>query len=345
MARLASPDVLADEAERIMVRLDREAVTAVPWVYRWLHEAESEREVHAATQVLGRWLDAPLAPALAPALRAMIRDPEPGDLAKLAAAALLEKMNEPVDDAALGESLGSPRALAGRALRAALQAAETPAAAIRLVETAAEMPRAGLLALVDDLVRIGAPRSSRLLGPLSHDRDGEVAVAAVAAADLLGLADCAPLVALAAGHHPDPEARRQAARTLLRLEARYPAVAPGATRALVGGAPQSGAGIVMVVCRRYPAVDDATSDVLAVVAGERDGVREYAVAEMLSETEVVDLARRFEVGGVALQPAEAAVAGAALWAASARTLDAGGTRRLGYLAWPFLLGAGPAPTA
>jgi hypothetical protein len=342
LARLASPATSQEEARGIIAELDADAPSALPWVYLSLHAATQEADVHAAARVLAHWVHGPMGGAIEKALVTMLGDQDVGDLSKMAAAGLLESMGRPLDDDTLVRGLRDPAAAGRHALLAALGAARRPAALVRLVETVTAQPAAVALSLIDDLVRMGDPRSGRLLGPLTHSADAEVAVSAVAAADLLGMADCWPLLALAADHHPSPDVRRQAARTAARLRRAWPkAEWPGARSYL--GRLEEGQGRVGLVGLRVGEASDDLWDGLTVAIARGGALRDYAVRECMADAAWEALVERLVQGGAALEEVAPGCMSRAFWDASGRALESGLPSRLGYLAWPQLLGVEPEP--
>jgi hypothetical protein len=140
-----------------------------------------------------------------------------GDLNKLAAADLLRDLGQPVDDDALVGFLRDPEAVAVRALAAAIDASRRPAALANTLDSVSHMPAAHVRSLVDDIRQMGGAHAGHLLAALTHHADEDVSVSAVAAIDVLGLADARELLSIAAERHPSALVREQAELTLLRL--------------------------------------------------------------------------------------------------------------------------------
>jgi hypothetical protein len=102
-----------------------------------------------------------------------------------------------------------------------------------------------------------------------------------------------------------------------------------------------------VVVARLGGVERASGralyDVLTVHVHDADGVRRFAVAELVTAEDLRELLGEMAKGGVQLHRARAAEAAAALEQGSARTLLAGGAAMLGYLAWPAFIEGADAP--
>jgi len=345
LALLARPETTVAEAERVMRELDADAARAVPWVYRFLHDAADAAEVHAAARVLARWCDGPLGPPLEKALRAMLREPGVADLSKLAAAAVLERMGSALPDTELRHVARDAQAMGRQALRAALMAADRPAAMVRLLDSVAVLPPERGLTLVDDLVALGDARAARILAPLTQVADGELAVSAVGGIDLMGLDECRPFVALAARHHPDGDVRRQAGLTAARLTPSWPRAPWTRLKAMCGG-PERGVPSLALLAAACDAAGAAeTWDVLTVVCDRALGLSDHGLAELLTPDELTALAARFAAGGAPLAPVTPPLASRILLDATARALTAGAAAPLGSLSWPLFVGAPPAPAA
>jgi|GEM_PF-6283184 len=116
-------------------------------------------------------------------------------------------------------------------------------------------------------------------------------------------------------------------------------------RAFMSGAEEDAGQFVVVA--RLGGVERASGralyDVLTVHVHDADGVRRFAVAELVTAEDLRDLLGEMAEGGVQLHRARAAEAAAALEQGSARTLLAGGAAMLGYLAWPAFIEGADAP--
>lgn len=341
MARLANPATTADEADRLLSQLDACAASAVPWVYRFLHDAAGELEVHAAARVLARWLSGPLGPALEKALRALVEEPTVEDLAKMAAAGLLESLGRPVADERLAGALRDPIAVRRQALLSALGAIDRPAALVRLMETVGRMPAGRRIRLLDDLVDLRPDGASAIVAGLTVDGDAEVAVAAVAAADMLSLGEgFEPLLGIAVEWHPSDDVRREARRTRRRLRPSWPRRPWPCVRALAGG---TGTGPSRLLALTVLAGADERDgwDVLTAATGP-SGVGDYAWTQGLSAAGLRRVRRQFSEGGAPL--VEDALEHARMeWGrATERAVAAGVAPVAGWLAWPLLLGELPA---
>jgi len=348
LAQLCDPMTTVDQARDAMARLDGHEVAALPWVFAVLRGSDDPAEVQAAARVLRRWAALPLADALPNALRALIAEGMVGDVNKLAAAALLESLGQSLDEHLLARSLTDPRALKRTALARLVADSARLDALVRALEEVAGHPLERQLALIDDLGALGHPSAARLLGPLAHARDADVAVSAIAALDVLGATGTARALATIAGHHVDQTVRDQAALTLARLRAApAPSAAQPKARATapsVSASPGAESHVWLQL-----AADAAGTDRLLVIAaapdatGRRDvltlllragrGIAHYAVAGGLDATGVEALRERIVAGGIALGPISVAEARAMLEAATAETLAAGGAEGVAWAAW------------
>jgi hypothetical protein len=163
----------------------------------------------------------------------------------------------------------------------------------------------------------------------------------VAALDALGLA--AADLRLVAEHHADEGLRRQAAVTWDRLRAAGEKVAAPAGGGLhschLTAVDGDGGQLAVLACES--ATDPEALDVLSVYYTDRDGVQEYATAELLSEDELDDLLAGFMAEGVLPFEVAAGAAAARLHQATALTLASGGAKAVGYAVWPSLVGPVP----
>lgn len=237
--RLASRALTADEAEALIALLDGQEAAAMPAVFRRLHDAATEQELHAAVRILARWIGRPVAAALPPALRALLTEPAVADLNKLAAADLLRDLGQPVDVDVLAACLRDPDAVAERALAVAVRASRRPPALANALDSIAIMPAPHVRSLIDGLTQLGQAGAAPLLAALTHHPDEDVSVSAVAAIDVLGLAEAGELLAIAAAQHPSRAVRDQAWLTLERVSGPgFPDISPAAEGS------SSGAGVV-----------------------------------------------------------------------------------------------------
>lgn len=370
--RLAQADVTVEEAERLIDRLAGSELEALPLVFRRLHDAREPSAVHAAARVLQRWIDLPFAPALPPALRALVAEQGVSDLNRLAAAALLEALDDPMDDAELIERLDDPAALKRQALTTAVDALADPFAAINTLEALAHFPLRDVLHTIDDLARLGDPRAIVLLVPLAHALNGDVAISAVAALDALSALGALDTLAAADGAtglqpvaaaHPDPTVRREAEVTADRLgEAGHLgitaaedrptaysgpiAIVPPANESPTSDSPASGSSgdvpaeiwigeldeSAVLIIARPSRIDPATLDVLTIRTKEKRGIVEYAAAERVAGG--LDSVRAaFESAGTPMRRIDVEAAFEHLEAATVRTLESGGGRGYAWAAW------------
>ncbi len=344
---LAHPDTDRETAETLMAQLDGRETDGVMEAFRWLHDAADEAELHAAVMLLARWAERPVAAALSPALRALLAEPGPADLNKLAAADLLVRYGQSVARSDILAHVRDPSALARAALRTALaEAARDPLTLVRFLDTLADQPQDLVIALIEDLVAVEDAAAVAMLAPLAQTSDADIAVSAVAAIDELGLADAAAALALVAASHPDATVRQEADQTMSRLPPAMPRQSAGRPVQVWLAATDGGGQYVVVAS---PGEEGATQGVLTLYHTPAAGVVRYGTLELVTAEELVALLHQLADAGHPAAPASLGLAAWHLEAAAARTLLAGGATAVGYAAWPWILGpvsperpAGPA---
>lgn len=350
---LAEPATTVEEAERIMARFDGHEVEVVLPVFRRLHDAADQPTLHAAARILSRWNGRPIARALIPALEALLGEPGVADLNKLAAAGVLETLGEPVDYPALLQRLEDLGGVARASLDAALAVADHPVALVNFVDQLGRMPRAQVLAVVDDIPARRAAAARPILAALTHSADADIAVSAVAAIDRLGLRGASRALVRVAVNHADPLLREQAQQTLARLGASTaapppngkPAVpapptvpAPPAVPASPAGAaaylsaPNADGGQLLLLAIPSHA-GHGWLDVLTVYTTRSDGVREHGTVEGVAPARFEAMRVECAAGGVPLEAAAWPVVLAALEAGVVAALRAGGLPLVGPVAW------------
>jgi len=347
LTRLAEPSTTVEAAEAIMARFDGHEVEAALPVFQRLHDATDRRALHAAARLLTRWRDRPVTQALVPALGALLRERAVGDLNKIAAAGVLEAIGQPVDYPALLGQLKDLRAVARESLEAALREADRPYTLANVVDRLAHMPRDQVLAVIDDIVAIEDLRAVPILVALAHLPDADVAVSAIAALDWLEATAAATALARVAGAHADETVRREAERTLERLDRRRQIPASEAARRQhgAGDSPRISAvsaytspvragdgGQLVVLAVPHPS-NAAWQDVLTVYATTSEGIRECAALEQVTADRFAALRAECAAAGVPLAPAELPAALARLDGATARAMAGGGLDRVGHIVW------------
>jgi hypothetical protein len=359
---LADPSTTVEEAERIMARFDGHEVEAVLPVFRRLHDAADQPTLHAAARILSRWNGRPIARALIPALEALLGEPGVADLNKLAAAGVLETLGEPVDYPALLQRLEDLGGVARASLDAALAVADHPVALVNFVDQLGRMPRAQVLAVVDDIPARRAAAARPILAALTHSADGDIAVSAIAAIDRLGLRAASGALVRVVANHADPLLREQAGQTLARLGAgtatappmngkpAVPAPAtvpipPAAPASPVGGAaylsaPSADGGQLLLLAIPSHA-GHGWLDVLTVYVTAADGVREHGTVEGVAPVRFEAMREECAAGGVPLEAAAWPVVLAALEAGVVAALRAGGLLLVGPVAWLAAMEAPP----
>jgi hypothetical protein len=348
LSELSDPATTAERAEVLMASLDGLEAPALPTVFRWLHDAPDEDALHAATRLLVRWRDSAAAKALPPALRALVREPEAGDLNKIAAAGVLAVLGEPLHDADLARYLRDPVAVKLAALRRLLDRRQGRLSIVNTIDRLAERSPEAILPLVDDLVELGDPAGARILVPLAHHTDADVAVSAVAALDQIGARRAAPALRLLAQHHGAPGVRSQAALTAARLEEDgpvEPAERNGQAAPPSGQAQGCAVRAVSLPTGRRVFLLSAPSpfaagerELLTLHVDEEVGIVESAFTERVPEGAMEAIEARLSSAGAEVEAWSGPQALAALEAASARTLV--GMRAdapLGWTAWRELL--------
>ncbi len=378
---LAAPMTTVAQAERIMARFDGHEVEAVLPVFRRLHDAADQPTLHASARLLARWSGRPVARALVPALEALLAEAGVGDLNKLAAAGVLETLGQPVDYPALLGRLDDLGAVARSALGAALAAAEHPVALVNFVDQLGRMPPDRVLAVIDEIPPTQAGAARPILAALTHSRDPDLAVSAIAAIDELGLRAAAGPLARVAAAHADALVREQARRTLRRLVGpaggdngagvstspaaptpqaepsplsatpATPTTAPTATPMVDPPAPPAGAvaylstpgpeGGQLLLLAIPSRAGKGWVDILTVYATAAGGVREHGTVEGAAPERFQALRAECAAGGVPLARADWAAVLGALEAAIRRALRAGGMSRPGPAAWLAALETGP----
>lgn len=340
LRQLASPATDREAAEALMAQLDGREAESVLEAFRWLHNATEETHLHAATMLLARWADRPVAEALAPALQALLDEPDAGDINKLAAADLLACYGEPVDPEELQARLRDPAELARAALATVLAAVDRePLALVRFLDALAQEPESLVMALIEDLVgleEVPAAAAAGVLAPLAQSANADIAISAMAAIEALALTPAAAALMVVAAAHPDATVREQADRSLSRLPMRTPRPA-GATVAQAWlSAPGGDEGRFVVLARSAP--EGGVSGVLTLYLTPAGGIVRYGALDLVTRSDLDGLLQKMAVAG---QPAEVVPPGVAAWyleAATARTLSAGASASVGYAAWPWVLG-------
>ena len=362
--RLAQADVTVEEAKRLIGRMKGQELDALPLVFRRLHDAHEPAQVHAAALVLRSWSDLPLAAALPPALRTLIAERSVADLNRLAAAALLEAFDDPMDDAELAGLLDDPAALKRAALSTAVQTLGDPFAAMNTLEALAQFPTQDVLRTIDDLARLGDPTAVSLLVPLAHAAEVDIAISAVAALDTLlsrsalttsnggddhetqdaptaqssvGVPEAREGLHAVAEAHPDPSVRHEAGVTRARL-----ATKAGVSKAFHSLPPVEvwigdvETGAVLLIARRS-AIDPSLYAALTIRTTTEEGIIEYAAVERLpSGPEPVKAA--FEESGTQLRVIDPLRAHEHLEASTELTLETGAGKGYAWAAWRAVLG-------
>ncbi len=364
--RLAQADVTLEEADRLIVRLAGRELDALPLVFRRLHDSREPSAVHAAARVLHRWTELPLAAALPPALRALIGERRVPDLNRLAAAALLEALDDPMEDAELVSYLNDPGALKREALALAVRSLVDPFAAINTLESLAHFPIRDVLHTIDDLARLGDPLAIALLVPLAHALNTDIAMSAVAALDAMGAGEALGGLRAVAAAHPDPTVRREAALTAERIGdtkvgggraaatpktgASDPVDADPADVETASGGPADtepahvwigdiGDATVLLITRRSR-IDPTTIDALTIRTSYERGIVEYAATERVADG-LRSVFAAFEQAGTTLRRIDILASSRHLEAATDRTLETGGGHGYAWAGWRAVLGSPP----
>jgi hypothetical protein len=334
---LAEPGRSAAEADALMAALDGHETDAVIDVFRWLHDTTDEGELHAAVRLFARWADRPVGQALRPALRAMVAEPGVADLNKLAAADLLEAMDEPVDRVELAARMADPQALAQQAAASALAAVADPLALVNFLDALVAEPQGLVLDLIEDLVALDDQRAVSVLAPLTQAGDPDLAISAIVALDELDAVAAVGTLVLVALHHPDETVREQADLVIRRLgepPAGRPPAADEVAEAHLSQPDGAGGQFVILVRPQGP-----RRGVMTVYHTPRAGIERYVAVEGLDADGVAGLFDRLAGDGVPLAIADVDAVRGVLEAATARTIARGPTM-VGYAAWPWVLGTG-----
>jgi hypothetical protein len=342
--RLRDPALSQAEAEALFLAVDgHEAELALPLFAR-LRATRDPIELRAVSRLLGRWRDRPVARALVPALQTLLVEPGVADLNRMTAAGLLERLGEPVDYPPLLERIEDLQAVARDATYRALEASSNPASLAATLNQLARMPQDQVLAFVDDLADLGDGRAGPVLAALLHAASPDVAIAALAAIDALGLRSFDPSLARAGAHHWDAVVRRQATNLRERLAPTRPdaprepasdADAPKPAIRALATLPTDTDSRILVLVTNSPGsaerVDLITIHLDATGIGRRDE------AERLDPDGLARLVEGFEAMGLPLVDLGPAEARSVLEVATARSMAAGDLDQVGVIAWLLAL--------
>lgn len=287
-----------------MARLDgREPDASLP-LFETLRQSDQPEILHATTRVLSRWSDRPVAVALRPALEALLEERGVADLNRMAAAGLLEVYGQEVDYPKLLRRMEDLGGVARRAIEPILRAGGSPFSLSRILDQLSRMPRAQILALIDDLRETGDARAELLFSALAHAPDPDLAVAALAGLDALVLEESAPALQRVAERHADEMVRRQAALTRSRVEvaeeedAEPAPIDVGAALAFASAPGPAGSALLLALRGRE---SDGLWNVLTLFAGEA-GTSRHLLVEGLDDAELEAVRARFTEQSLPLEP-------------------------------------------
>lgn len=344
--RLRDPALSQAEAEALFLASDgHEAGLALPLFAR-LRETRDPFELRAVSRLLGRWRDRPVARALIPALQTLLVEPGVADLNRMTAAGLLERLGEPVDYPRLLERIEDLRAVARDATYRALEASASPASLASSLDQLARMPLDQVLAFVDDLAELGDRRAGPVLAALCHAASPDVAIAALAAIETMGLRSLGPSLDRAGTHHRDAVVRRQAAGLRDRLAPAGAGVrgdgapdadgAQPAIRALATRPTATQSRILMLIA---PSPGSTELVDLITIQLEPTGIGRRDEAERLGPDGLAHLVEGFGAMDLPLTELGHNEARRLLEEATACEMAAGGPDRIGFVAWLLALAA------
>ncbi len=340
LSALSDPSVSLERAETLMAAWDGRELEALPTAFAWLHDAVAEDEIHAVTRLLLRWRDTDAGRVLPRVLRAMVGEAEVGDLNKIAAAGLLAVFGEPLHDADLAAYVQDPGAVKKAALRRVLDPRQGRLAIVNTIDHLAEREAEDLLPLIDDLAALGEPMGARLLAPLAHHVDPEIAVSAVAALDQLAAWRAGPAIAAVATNHPDEGVRTQAALTARRLDAARPS-ATAARPPLDGLAIrharwEDGRSVLLISAPNHD--QSGVRELITLHLAPGEIIAESAVLERVAQASIDEVESTLTEAGARIEDAPIDVATELLERATAHTLRApSSASSMGWLAWRELV--------
>ena len=300
---LSRPETDKLRAEELISSFDGHEMESSLAVFARLRDTEDAAELHAVSRLLARWAGTPVAMAIVPAMKAMLEEPDVGDLNKMTAAGLLEVYGQSVDYAGFLSQLKDLEGVAEQSLESMLRTAEHPMTASRFLERMAGQSTEQVLRFIDDCAGLADTRSVFFLRCLIHVSDPDIAVSALSYLEVLKIAAAADDVQRVARCHHDPAVREQAGFVLrsLRMEAGTNGGAAGPptdlTRFECFGS--KGDSILLISYRN----DFATArSLLSLHIDEEKGIQGYALAEDLDSAGFKEVRAQFEKGGMPMEP-------------------------------------------